>query len=108
MYRRLVSTETSPPSGTKVVAEIVQYAQKAGDLPVGVIVEALGAKGELEVETLSVIRAHGLEDTFSEAALSDARAAIAAFDSGMGVPPMSLTGVSPVNAFSFASSVSSS
>jgi ribonuclease R len=70
----------SPPSGTKVVAEIVQYATKAGDLPVGVIVEALGAKGELEVETLSVIRAHGLEDTFSEAALSDARAAIAGFD----------------------------
>ena len=73
-------SSASPPSGTKVVAEIVQYATKAGDLPVGVIVEALGAKGELEVETLSVIRAHGLEDTFSEAALSDARAAIAAFD----------------------------
>jgi ribonuclease R len=72
-------SSASPPSGTKVVAEIVQYATKAGDLPVGVIVEALGAKGELEVETLSVIRAHGLEDTFSEAALSDARAAIAAF-----------------------------
>jgi ribonuclease R len=89
-------SSASPPSGTKVVAEIVQYATKAGDLPVGVIVEALGAKGELEVETLSVIRAHGLEDTFSEAALSDARAAIAAFERGMGVPPMSLTGVSPV------------
>ena len=30
-------------------------------------------KGELEVETLAVIRAHGIEDEFSEAALADAR-----------------------------------
>ncbi|MBE3074603.1 MAG: ribonuclease R, partial [Actinobacteria bacterium] len=42
--------------------------------------EALGEKGELEVETAAVIRAHGLEDAFSESALADARAAIAAFD----------------------------
>ena len=99
-------SSASPPSGTKVVAEIVQYATKAGDLPVGVIVEALGAKGELEVETLSVIRAHGLEDTFSEAALSDARAAIAAFGQcvadvpsacGEGVSPSCAAGVPPAS-----------
>jgi len=68
-----------PKAGTKVVVEIVRYAQ-AGDLPSGVIVERLGEAGGAEVETLSVIRAHGLEDTFSDEALADARAAINAFD----------------------------
>ncbi len=52
-----------PPEGTKVVAEIVHYGQP-GQLPAGVIVEKLGRRGRLEVETLAVIRAHGLEDAF--------------------------------------------
>jgi len=68
-----------PPEGTKVVAEIVQYG-KPGQLPSGVIVETLGLGGKLEVETLAVIRAHGLIDEFSPQALADARAATAAFD----------------------------
>ncbi len=50
-------SSASPPIGAKVVVEIVQYAAAPGELPVGVIVETLGAKGELEVETLAVIRA---------------------------------------------------
>jgi len=57
-----------PKPGTKVVAEIVEYPAP-GQLPAGVI-----------VETLAVIRAHGLEDAFSEDALADARAAVDAFD----------------------------
>jgi len=69
----------NPPAGTKVVVEIVQYP-KPGELPVGVIVETLGEKGALAVETLSVIRAFGLADEFSPAALADARAAVDAFD----------------------------
>ncbi|MFB3894292.1 MAG: ribonuclease R [Phycisphaerae bacterium] len=69
-----------PKPGSKVVAEIVQYGRVPGELPTGVIVERLGEQGELAVETLAVIRAHGLEDQFSEKAMADARASIAAFD----------------------------
>ena len=68
-----------PKAGDKVVAEIVKYGGD-GELPTGVIVETLGQGGQIEVETLSVIRAHGLEDEFSEPALTDARKAIAQFD----------------------------
>ena len=68
-----------PKAGSKVVVEIVRYAE-AGDLPAGVLVETLGATGEVEAETLAVIRAHGIVDEFSAEALADARAAVAAFD----------------------------
>ncbi len=70
----------SPREGVKVVVEIVRYPRGAGELPAVVIVETLGARGEIEVETLSVIRARGLEDTFSEAAMAEARAAVERFD----------------------------
>jgi ribonuclease R len=68
-----------PTEGSKVVAEITKYPGK-GELPSGVIVETLGEKGQLEVETLAVIRAHGLRDQFPQPALDDARDAIEAFD----------------------------
>ncbi len=68
-----------PPAGTKVVAEITEYGD-AGRLPVGVIVETLGDRGQLAVETQAVIRAHGLEDRFSRKATAEARAAVKAFD----------------------------
>ncbi len=68
-----------PKAGSKVVAEITEYPKK-GDLPVGVIVERLGEGGRTEVETLAVIRAHGLEDEFSDEALDEARDVTAAFD----------------------------
>jgi len=68
-----------PGGGSKVVVEIVKYPSP-GQLPTGVIVESLGEGGSMAVETLSVIRAHGLEDEFSEAALAEARAAVDAFD----------------------------
>jgi len=70
-----------PKSGEKVVVEIVQYPSP-GQLPVGVIVERLGPAGSTAIETLAVIRAHGLPDEFTPAALADARAAIARFESG--------------------------
>ena len=68
-----------PKPGSKVVVEIVRYAE-AGDLPAGVLVETLGPAGDVEAETLAVIRAHGIVDDFSPQALADARAAVAAFD----------------------------
>jgi ribonuclease R len=69
-----------PAQGAKVVVEIVTYPSAAGELPSGVIVETLGRTGQLEVETLAIIRAHGLEDQFSQAAMDDARSAVARFD----------------------------
>ena len=68
-----------PQAGSKVVVEIVQYPGP-GEFPAGVIVEQLGGKGRLEVETLAVVRAHGLEERFPDAALADARASIQDFD----------------------------
>jgi ribonuclease R len=65
--------------GEKVVVEITQYP-KPGDLPAGVIVETLGRGGQLEVETLGVIRAHGLRDEFPAEALDEARNAVQTFD----------------------------
>jgi ribonuclease R len=68
-----------PKPGSKVVVEIIKYGDE-GQLPTGVLVETLGKEGELEVETQAVIRAHGLADVFSDAALADARKAVEAFD----------------------------
>ncbi len=72
--------DAGPKSGDKVVVEIVKYPS-AGKLPVGVIVERLGVSGSTEIETLAVIRAHGLVDEFSPAAIEEARAALARFES---------------------------
>ena len=65
--------------GDKVVVEIVRYPQ-GKDLAHGVIVETLGPSGPVDVETLAIIREHGLVDVFSDEALADARAAVEAFD----------------------------
>ena len=68
-----------PAPGTKVVAEIIKYPSP-GELPEGVLVEVLGAGGQIDVETQAVVRAHGLEDVFSPEAMEDARAAAESFD----------------------------
>jgi ribonuclease R len=68
-----------PHEGAKVVAEIITYPGP-GELPEGVLVEVLGPSGQIEVETQAVIRAHGLEDAFSEAALEEARRSAEGFD----------------------------
>ena len=72
-------TAAGPKAGAKVVVEIVDYG-KAGELPGGVIVETLGAGGRTEVETLAVIRAHGLPAEFGPEALAEAGRAARAFD----------------------------
>ncbi|MBT3198675.1 MAG: ribonuclease R [Phycisphaerales bacterium] len=64
---------------TKVVVEITKYPEP-GQLPVGVIVEEIGPAGPLATETRAVIIAHGLAEEFPQAALDEARAAVAAFD----------------------------
>ena len=70
-----------PKLGTKVVVEIVEYGGgDRGQLPAGVIVETLGQPGELEVETLAMIRAHGLREQFPPEATANAREMIDAFD----------------------------
>lgn len=72
-------SSASPSIGTKVVVEIVSYGAE-GELPTGVIVETLGATGQLAVETDAVVRSYGLPFRFGEDALADARRAVAAFD----------------------------
>jgi len=80
--RPIVVRDIPPASrskGSKVVVEIANHGDE-GELPAGVIVETLGAAGQLDVETDAVIRGYGLPFRFSEQALEDARRAAAAFD----------------------------
>ena len=65
--------------GDKVVIEIVQYPSpfREGE---GVIVEVLGPHGQPGVDTLSVIRAFNIPDTFDEAVLEEARSVAQLFD----------------------------
>ena len=58
--------------GDKVVLEMVRYptAYLAGE---GVLIEILGQRGQPGVDTLTVIRAFNIPDTFEEPALDDAR-----------------------------------
>ncbi len=66
-------------AGTKVVIEIVEYPG-TNDLPVGVIIETLGPKGQLDTEILSVVRAYGIADHFDKDVLKVARKAATSFD----------------------------
>ncbi|MCE5278915.1 MAG: ribonuclease R [Planctomycetaceae bacterium] len=68
-----------PPKGTKVLVEIVNFGGP-GEFPTGVIVENLGATGQIEAETIGIIRASGIEDVFDDGALADARRAVDTFD----------------------------
>ena len=65
--------------GSKVVVEMLTWPEP-GRLATGVIVENLGQAGPTIVETMSIIRAHGLAEEFSAEGLHDARRAIEAFD----------------------------
>jgi ribonuclease R len=66
--------------GDKVVIEIVEYPKDANDVAEGVITEVLGAGGEPQVETLSVIRAYGLAEKFPPEVTQEARKVSQAFD----------------------------
>ncbi|QQE13420.1 ribonuclease R [Planctomycetota bacterium] len=61
--------------GAKVAIELVSYPDDFGNLPEGVITEVLGAAGEPDVETMAIMRAFGLEETFSKEVLEEARKA---------------------------------
>ena len=65
--------------GDKVVLEIVRYPTPYRDGE-GVIVEILGQRGQPGVDTLSVIRAFNIPDTFDEAVLEEAREQAQLFD----------------------------
>src|SRR5262245_12003808 len=58
----------------KVVFEMVRFPT-AEDRGEGVLTEVLGPRGQPGVDTLSVIRAHGLPDAFPDDALEEARLA---------------------------------
>ena len=58
--------------GDKVVIDLVEYPSD-GERGEGVILEVLGEGGEPDVETLSVIRAYGLSEEFSQAVVDEAR-----------------------------------
>lgn len=66
-------------AGTKVVVEITEYPEGAGEA-VGVIIEVLGAAGEKDVDLRSVIIQHNLPGEFPEEVKAAAHAATASFD----------------------------
>lgn len=65
--------------GDKVVIEILEYPAER-TLAEGVITEVLGPRGRPDIETIAVMRAHGLPDQFSSAVLREARASARHFD----------------------------
>ncbi len=82
-------------AGQKVVAEIVTWPKK-GELARGVIIENIGSAGQIEVETLAIIRAHGLPDEFESDAFDEARKAVDTFDPDDAEGREDLTGVTVV------------
>ena len=60
-------------NGDKVVCEICTY-RKSG-LPSGKVTEVLGESGDFEVEELSIIRAHGLNEQFQQSVIDEADSA---------------------------------
>jgi len=58
--------------GLKVVVDIVKFPDGAGPAW-GVISDVLGPSGAPEAEILSIVRAHGFDTVFPEAALDEAR-----------------------------------
>ncbi len=103
-------TSAGPKQGSKVVVEIVRYPE-AGELPEGVIIERLGRQNELEAETLSCIRNHGLNEEFPEEVLQDARRRVETFDPDNPGKREDLTGktivtIDPVDARDFDDAIS--
>ena len=64
--------------GDKIAIEMVRYPTPYGEGE-GVITEVLGPRGQPGVDTLAIIRAFGIPDTFDEETLLDARQAARAF-----------------------------
>ena len=66
-------------AGDKVVIELTEYP-KSDKLPVGVITEVLGEKGQPDVETQAVMRAYGIADALPDEVLKEARSIVRGFD----------------------------
>jgi ribonuclease R len=66
-------------AGDQVVVEIVQYPDRRSDAR-GVIVEVLGKRGDLGVDTLSIIHQYQMPTEFPGAVLLAARSAANAYD----------------------------
>ena len=66
-----LSLSMNAKDGDKVVCEITAYPKRS--YPKGKVVEILGKSGDFEVEELSIIRAHGLYEEFSEEVLAEAK-----------------------------------
>jgi ribonuclease R len=93
----------------KVVFEMVRFPAQFHDGE-GVITEVLGPRGEPGVDTLSVIRAYGLPEEFSNDTLDEARAQAQAFDESL-KGRLDLTGetiitIDPVDARDFDDAIS--
>lgn len=65
--------------GTKVVVELTQYPED-GQGAKGVIVEVLGRAGQKDVDLKSIIVQHNLPQSFPQAVLDQASAAVHSFD----------------------------
>jgi len=65
--------------GDQVVVELTQYPEPEVDAR-GVIVKVLGPRGEVDVETRSIIEQHQLPDQFDDRTLDEARDVIDDFD----------------------------
>ncbi|HUG67502.1 MAG TPA: ribonuclease R [Pirellulaceae bacterium] len=70
-------------SGDKVVIEMVHFPSHTRDGE-AVIVEVLGARGTVGIDTLSIIREFNLPDEFPESVLESARAQADKFDESIG------------------------
>ena len=66
-------------AGDQVVVEIVTYPGP-GTRAQGVITEVLGPRGRPGVDVVSIVRQHGLPDSFDEAALEAARRVVVEYD----------------------------
>jgi ribonuclease R len=71
--------------GDKVAVEIVRYPSPAMEGE-GVISEVIGPRGQPGVDTLSIIRAYGLPDTFDDDVLAEARHQARLFDEAAADP----------------------
>ncbi|MEM1353368.1 MAG: VacB/RNase II family 3'-5' exoribonuclease [Planctomycetota bacterium] len=70
------ATSTNARAGDKVVVDILEYPDAdRNEIAEGVIVEVLGEAGIPDVETRSVMRAHGLAEKFDKKVMDEARAA---------------------------------
>jgi len=77
----ILELEPGVAEGSKVVVEVVEYPSGEGMMPIGRITEVLGPTGELESETLSIIRAYDLPEVFPSEVLEEAEGIAESFDS---------------------------